>query len=349
VRDGDTRQIQILGPNQVIFSSLGEDEAVGFYDKYNNMPAVLAAMVTGDDPVIQELVGRISRVAGGVAASAKDEDARKFLLNLYAFFTNNSISYQTPPGGKFGTHSAQSIKFGRDVIRNRAGTCVDMALLFASACEGVGLKPILYLTSGHCLPGVRLPGGDILQVEMTGVASDSFAKATEAGATRVKEARTKGELYEIDVAKWRSLGVQSLDLQQVSGYLENCRFVASTESTTSSSSSTSTSTSTSSGSKPSADLVGRWTLESRTGSVTTQYSMELKADGKYSYRATATGGTGGPSEASETGTVQQDSTWLKFFPDGGKATHTYFYKLRGDELELQLQGTSTPATFRRAR
>lgn len=351
VREGDSRQLQMLGRNQAVFSSFTDEEAVGFYDQYNNGPMLLAALVTGDDPVIQELAGRISRAAGGVAASQKDEDALKFLSTLYTFYTNNSIAYQTPPSSKVSGQYWQSVKYGRDVLRNRAGTCVDMAVLYASVCESVGLKPVLYLMAGHCLPGVKLPGGDLVQIEMTGSSSDSFTAARDAGAKRVKEARAKNELFEIDVAKWRSAGLQALDLPPMeTAFLEaTYRYVGGTyQAATTTQPAASTSSGGGDAKKNLPNIVGRWTLDQAGNGNNIRLTLVLGIDGKYTYTATSLNAVAA-APTSESGTYQQEETWLKFLPEGNKAAHTYFYKLRGDDLELLMQGTSTPAIFHRAK
>lgn len=351
VREGDSRQVQLLGRNQALFSNLAQEEAVGFYDKYNNAPAILASFVGTSDPAMQELASRIRQTSGGTAISEKDDEAKKFLSTLYSFFATNNISCQAITGGKLDSHTAETLKYGRDVLQNRAGTCVDLAILYASVCEVVGLKPVIYFTASDCVPAVRLPGGQLLPVDMTGVATQSFAKAGEAGETRVKAARAKGEVCEINVAKWRSLGVHGLDLPRMdAGLLANYRFTGGSQTYTTQPTSQSQSGSATSGSTSTTldSLVGRWILEQAVNGTNVQYTVVLSADRRYAYRAAVVGSQGG-AETQETGTFQQEETWLRFTPDGGKQPHTYFYRLRGDELELQLQGSATPAVFHRSR
>jgi hypothetical protein len=351
VREADSRQVQLLGRNQAVFSSLSQDDGAGFYENYNFAPVILASFVSGDDAPMRELAGRLSRSAGVSAVSEKDDDARKFLSACYEFFNTNNVRCQASASAKSDTHAAQSLKYGRDVILNKSGSAVDLAILFASVCENVGLKPELFLTAGNCLPAVRLPGGQSVTVDMSAPATQSYAKAVEAGEKQLQEARDKGEILEIDIAKWRSLGVHGLDLPRFeSGYLEaNYRFTGSGQNYQAQSGQNPSSTTTGSGKQPAANLVGRWVLEQATRGVNIRYTMTLSSEGKYSYRAAAADGSQAATEAQESGTFQQEETWLKFSPDGGGQSHTYFYHLRGDDLELQLQGTSTPAVFHRAR
>src|ERR671936_406412 len=99
--------------------------------------------------------GGVRRRAGGGATSNEDEAAHKFLDALYTYMGKH-IDYQTPPGELFDGKFAQHVKYGRDVLRNRAGTCIDLAILYGSVCEAVGLRPVLFIIPGHCFPGIYL-------------------------------------------------------------------------------------------------------------------------------------------------------------------------------------------------
>lgn len=339
VHESETRQVQILGLNEVVYSSYSEDEAVGFYDKHNYGPVIITSFIANDDSLMQDLATRITTMGGGASPSQNDENAKKFLTNLYTFLNNNKIALQP--------WSTSTVKYGRDALRTRSATCVDLAILFASACEAAGLKPVVYLMSGDCVPAVRLPGGQIQAVQITKADTLTYANACDEGEKLVKEARTKGLLYEIDVAKWRGLGVRSLDLAPFeSGFLErNFKFGAGELVTTPP---TTTTTPATTGKVDNSKLVGRWVLQQTPEGRTVAYTMIIAADGKYSYRAVVTTGNQVTSESQEAGTVQQEETTLKFTPTDAKQPNIYLYRLRGDELDLQLQGTANLVTFRRA-
>lgn len=40
----------------------------------------------------------------------------------------HGISYQTPPSGETHCSFTQDVKFPRDVLRDKAGTCIDLAI-----------------------------------------------------------------------------------------------------------------------------------------------------------------------------------------------------------------------------
>jgi hypothetical protein len=224
VRATERRPVQVLSRNLALFSSLRPEELVDpFYDGCNNMPLVLAAMVTKDDPVIGELAGRVSKLAGGADASGKDHDAIKYMETLYRFM-GTYIAYQTSPVELFNGKFTQHIKYGRDVLRNKAGTCVDLAILYASACEAVGLEPVLFGVPGHCFPAIRLPRSQsLVGVETTLIGKRSFEEANKRGVAEINQAR-QGPHYAVNILEWRCQGVRCLPLQPANLSLKDLSF-----------------------------------------------------------------------------------------------------------------------------
>jgi len=293
---------------------------------------------------MQELASRINRAVGLTNVASKDEEAKKFLVNLYAFLGANNISYKTP--------LTDTVRFGRDTLQSRSGTYMDLAVLVASACEAAGLKSMLYLTADNCLPSIRLPGGTWTTLDLTKPGTQVFSKAADEGARLLKQAQTKGEVYDIELSKWRDLGVQSLDLSKAEeGFLEkNFRFAATSQ--TFQSGSSSSSTTTTSGTQTGDDLgklAGRWTMRQTPEGRTVEYTLVLSAEGKYTYRIVITSTTQPTSDLQETGTFWRDGALLKFQPGEGKPMNIYSYRLRDDELDLQLQGSATLVTFQRSK
>ena len=116
------------------------------------------------------------------------------------------------------------MKFGRDVLRNRAGTCVNLAIFYASVCEAVGLEPVLFWIPGHCFPAVRLPqSGELVGVEPTLVGSSrlqdglgnlvsSHPFAALIGTYEINQALA-GPHCVVDITARRQAGVHSLQLE----------------------------------------------------------------------------------------------------------------------------------------
>jgi hypothetical protein len=212
IQKSESKAIKVLSRNLAIFSSLPREEQLGFHDGLNNIPFVLAAIVTKDDRVIEELAGRVSRRAGGANAADDDNDAFKFMKVLYEFMSAH-IAYQTPPVELFDGKETQHIKYGRDVLRNRAGTCIDLAIIYASVCQAVGLEPVLFVIQGHCFPAVRLPHSKgLVGVEATWIGKHPFQAACAEGKKKIDATSNSRDYYAVDVSSLQNSGVRGLPL-----------------------------------------------------------------------------------------------------------------------------------------
>ncbi|MFM7927689.1 MAG: hypothetical protein ACKO9Q_08225, partial [Pirellula sp.] len=98
VKDTDAHRIELLSRNQVVFSSRPDDENGDFLEQNDQIPYIVATFCNSDDPVVQQLAGRISGMANGPASSLDSEAAVTYLSTFWSFLTSNGISYQTPPG-----------------------------------------------------------------------------------------------------------------------------------------------------------------------------------------------------------------------------------------------------------
>src|SRR5262249_22578464 len=120
-------------------------------------------------------------------------------------------------GGQFQQH----VKFGRDVLKNHAGTCIDLSILFASACETVGLEPIMVVIPGHAFTGIRWEDARSQQVklyfvETTLIGRATFAQAMKVGVEEYNEAIAKNTARVItDIKVMRKRGLHPLELPPV--------------------------------------------------------------------------------------------------------------------------------------
>jgi hypothetical protein len=218
-----SERLALLGINQFEFSNLSEEEKTdSWFDKNNNGP-LLAAYVTKIDDPVKQLAGYISEAAGGVAAAGKPEDAVKWLRAAYNMELLNNIVYQTPSSEDFG----QDIKYPRDVLRAKSGTCVDLAILYAALAESVGLHAYLMLVPGHCFCVISV-GGQIIPVENTGLGGGdkraSFDQVVSYAQKELQQYIQQGLYYLIDVDKMQGEGhVPTPELPQLeSNFLEIC-------------------------------------------------------------------------------------------------------------------------------
>lgn len=63
------------------------------------------------------------------------------------------LGYINPPPSYSGTLDSQRLRMPSTVLEHRAGTCIDLALLFAACLELVDIYPVIFLLEGHALPG----------------------------------------------------------------------------------------------------------------------------------------------------------------------------------------------------
>jgi hypothetical protein len=207
-------RLALLGINQFQFSNLSEEEKTdSWFDTNNNAP-LLAAYVTKIDDPIKQLAGYISEAAGGVAAEGKFDDGIKWLRAAYNVELLNNIVYQTPSSNAVDAGVfAQDIKYPRDVLRAKSGTCVDLAILYATLAESVGMRAYLMLVPGHCFSVINV-SGQLVAVENTGLMGGnqraSFDQVVKRGQEEMQEHLKDGRYYLINI-----------DAQQGPGHIPN--------------------------------------------------------------------------------------------------------------------------------
>jgi len=214
-------RIEVLGINQIEFCNLTMEEVTGTWAEYFSNSPLLAAWVTHLDPPVKTLAGMVSRLAGGVPTMLDQESAIKFCRALYDLEVANGLAYQTPSGFLVEYLLGQDVKYPRDVLRDKSGTCVDLAILYASVCEAVGLETILVLIPGHCFPVIILPNGELLPVECTAISGAavgesrvgafSFDKAVEFASKEFSNLKM-GQYYIVNVQQMQQKGLVSPEL-----------------------------------------------------------------------------------------------------------------------------------------
>jgi len=210
-----TKPIKILGVNDFVFSSLSPEESTGsFYDTFSNIP-FLAAWVTPSDPVVREFADMGNKLAGGAGASLSDKEAIKSLSGIWELAVRNGFSYKTEASDYWTGKFAEHIMYPRDVIRDKSGTCIDLAVWFASLAMSQGLKAYIVLMPGHAFPLIELPGGTIIPVEATTINDGvSFQEAVQAGANTWQKA-INGPHTIIDIAALQSEGIIPPELPEL--------------------------------------------------------------------------------------------------------------------------------------
>jgi hypothetical protein len=129
-----------------------------------------------------------------------------------------NIAYQTPPVGQSERQFHQHVKYGRDVLKNKAGTCIDLAILYGSLCQAVGLEAVLYSVPSHCFPAVKLPkSGRIVPLESTLIGRASFEDANRHAMENQFKLMDEGRkpFTKVDIALVQKQGALPMDLPSV--------------------------------------------------------------------------------------------------------------------------------------
>src|SRR5262249_35077320 len=133
-----TTRLTVLGRNDAAYTVLpAEQKWTTFYHQFQESSVVVTAFVTPNDPVIKDLKGELSKRIGGVA-TVTDDGAMKFAKAVYDYFRTN-ISYSSPAttSGAEGK-LVQHLNYPRNVLKAGTGTCIDLAVTFASLAEAAG-------------------------------------------------------------------------------------------------------------------------------------------------------------------------------------------------------------------
>ena len=135
------------------------------YDEWsgsNIFPEFLSAFVTPNHPYITEIIKK----AGTLLANWTDSPSftgyqsknpnniRKQMAAIYGALEQENISYCMPPAS-FEDYG-QKVRLSGTIKEQKLGTCLDLALLYASCLEAAGLHPMIAVIKGHAFTGCWL-------------------------------------------------------------------------------------------------------------------------------------------------------------------------------------------------
>ena len=215
LKDTDSSKLQILSRNEVEWSSYHFDEVTSFYELFNNSPQIYGAFTDSNDPVVQQVSAAVSRMINGTPPQT-DEAAILYLRAAWKFMEANRIAYQLPPGTQVDGKMVQHLKYARDLLRNKAGTCADLAVFWASIGKAAGMKPVICCVPGHAFPAFILPESQqVLAIESTAILNATFDDAVKKGMATMGKNFDQGTIIQVNIDDVRSEGVYCLDLPAV--------------------------------------------------------------------------------------------------------------------------------------
>jgi very-short-patch-repair endonuclease len=200
------------------------------------LPELLAAFVTPNDPRLERvLTGARQTLRERTGSDALDgyqqrDAARAANIGeaIYLACRREGIGYSNPPAS-FEV-AGQRVRLAGDVLESRLATCLDLALLLASAWEQAGLHPLIVIVPGHAFCAFwtceenfaeatvdgpapirnRIGLGEIVPVEATLLTDPeaSFAQSVDKAWRRLQDALD--EAWTLDVRAARRLRIRPI-------------------------------------------------------------------------------------------------------------------------------------------
>lgn len=211
------------------------------YDQWTGtgfMPETAAAFVTPNHPRVAEVVSAagtyLQKWCGDPSFTGYQSKniniVKQQMGAVYAALQSMNIAYTMPPAS---FESAQRIRMPDAVLDGKSGTCLDLAVLYCSCLEAIGLNALLIVVEGHAFAGCWLENetfSDCLQFDMTalkkriahGVDAISIVECTDFTAGKNVEFDSAEEhaaahlndaenfLFAIDIRRTRSSGIRPM-------------------------------------------------------------------------------------------------------------------------------------------
>ena len=123
------------------------------------IPEMLAAFITPNHAVLTPIIKRAAAILEqwtGTPSldeyqSRNPDRVRKQMAAIYTALTEQQIIYSTIPARLRRARAA--CPSDRFRTGTKTGTCLDMALLYASCLESIGLNAPIVITKGHAFAG----------------------------------------------------------------------------------------------------------------------------------------------------------------------------------------------------
>ncbi|MFG6414507.1 hypothetical protein ACG02S_11435 [Roseateles sp. DC23W] len=138
------------------------------------------------------------------------------------------LGYINPPPSYSGELDSQRLRVPSMVRADQAGTCIDLALLFAACLELVDIYPVVFLLKGHALPGWWRHGSFQEEYQQMSAASYSDVVVADASGNSAANAQTKswhtGEASWAEVKRWirerKLVPIETVRLTEHCGFVE---------------------------------------------------------------------------------------------------------------------------------
>jgi hypothetical protein len=160
---------------------------------------MLAAMSTPNDPAVEELIrAAADYTESGIITSGysghPDDEAGLVWDRLQAIWRAEEEIYNLTyisTWVSFAPGSVQRIRLPAEVLEQRSGNCIELALLYAAAAEAMDMEVAIIGIPGHAYVGVRtdMENANYYFIETTLIGRATFDRAVELGNQEFEEAQ----------------------------------------------------------------------------------------------------------------------------------------------------------------
>lgn len=218
------------------------------YDQWGGisvLPEMLSAFITPNHPAIVPIIQRTAEILKRWTNNpsldeyqSRDPDrVRKQMAAVYTAISEQNIIYSTVPASF--EKQGQRVRLSDVIMSQKLGTCLDMALLYASCLEAIGIHSLVIVVDGHAFAGgwllpetfpdsviddvslltKRTADGinDIVLVETTCANSGSYAdfdKAVKMANDKLVQVRF---ILALDVKRARFAGIKPIPQRTLNG------------------------------------------------------------------------------------------------------------------------------------
>lgn len=157
---------------------------------------LVAALVTPNDPAVEELVRKAADytesgiIWSGYGDHENDDDGGVWdrLQAIWRAEEDYNLTYVST-SVSFAPGSVQRMRLPFEVLDQRSGNCIELALLYASAAEALKLEAAVIGVPGHAYVAIRTDqkNARYYTIETTLIGRSNFSEAVEKGAEEFDE------------------------------------------------------------------------------------------------------------------------------------------------------------------
>ena len=110
-------------------------------------------------------------------------DIESHVRAVYDYLSNVGMTYVNQPFSSTSLSTSQRVVLPEAVLKNNAGNCIDLVVLFASILEGAGIYSLIFIPEGHAFIGWgnKDDSKEILFLETIVLGHKTFDEAMELG------------------------------------------------------------------------------------------------------------------------------------------------------------------------